>query len=262
MKTSFSDLVAIATAMILSLSCVGAQEITSANFGDDDIEVSNEQEVHLQDLEENFGYELASLLKKIEQLKSEYEQRREQFEIKRLAILTPAQKIELDKRRRERIEKESIRQQEKDIDFLTKLLPILRDMQSIEALEILEGPQRTGEGTIPLPENQDVVYVDKYYFYEDPLVLNADAKITIESILRSYKSFAAYQGGKFCGGFHPDAIIKVRTQEAPISFLVCFGCAEARIIAKDSDFMVELEPHVYSTLKSVFYSCFRKHDTQ
>ncbi len=152
-------------------------------------------------------------------------------------------------------------QYSRDIEFLPKLLTFLREIENMQTLEVLEGPQRADDGTIPAPKSDEpVVRVDTHWFHSEPLVIEADDSVTLAATIRNYKSFAAYAGGKFCGGFHPDANIRIRTRGGDVLILVCFGCAEARIIAKDVDIKVELETEAYSKLRSVCYWAFRRHE--
>lgn len=260
MKTSLLPLLVFLFSYPVPTTLLHAQDAPLIFFGDDTVEVSISQDARFTELEETLGNEIASLKEKIDDLKAEYQRKLTLFEKRRIDILTPDPKAKFEKDRWDRIERESIRQHASDIDYLAKMLSLLRDIQTMETFEILEGPQRANDGKIPLPSDSDsVVYVDKHYFFSEPLAIDSDARVTIAAILRNYKSFAAYEGGKFCGGFHPDANIKLKTRDASISVLLCFGCAEARIIGKDIDMMVELEPDAYSALRTECYRHFRKH---
>jgi hypothetical protein len=246
---------------VAPLSFLFAQDGEFAFFGDDTIAISSEQSERFDELEEGLGTAVDSMRDEIKKLQTEYEAKRKFFETARLNLLTPAQKAELQKTRRTRLLNESAQQESRDIDFLAEFLPILRDMKTIKALSVLEGPQRTGNGEIQPPNSNDtVIFVGKHYFFSSPLKLDEDDELSLTSTVRNYKSFAAYAGGKMCGGFHPDANIQIKTANTAISMLICFGCSEARIISGDVDRMVELEPHAYSTLRTICYRHFRKHD--
>jgi hypothetical protein len=70
-------------------------------------------------------------------------------------------------------------------------------------------------------------------FYKDPLPLKeADAK-TLGVILANPDLFRPFEGEKKCGGFHPDYAIVVSSKGEEITYLICFGCHEAKVFGPD-----------------------------
>ena len=70
-------------------------------------------------------------------------------------------------------------------------------------------------------------------FYQDPLTLkDADAK-ALGMILSNPNMFRPFAGEKKCGGFHPDYAIVVSSNREETTYLICFGCGEAKVYRPD-----------------------------
>ncbi len=251
----------LSTILVLSIfEPTGAQEKDIAFFGDDIVDVSAEQNERFIELEERLGGEVESIKDEIDEKRAVYEKKRELYETARLEILSLEQRDDLAKMRRQRVVRESREQHSRDVEFLAKLLPILREMHSQKTMQIFEGPQRKGIDKPEAPIEKDSVhYVKKYFFYKEPLNLSEDDEIAVSATIGSFRSFGAYAGGKMCGGFHPDANIQIKTSQQTIQVLVCFGCAEAKFIVGDEELLVDLEDDAYNTLRRICFPNFRRH---
>lgn len=70
------------------------------------------------------------------------------------------------------------------------------------------------------------VRIDVYPFYAQTLPLNETLITGLRQVLGAPKSYAAWSGEKFCGGFHPDYAVLWSTPMGELHTLVCFGCHE------------------------------------
>jgi hypothetical protein len=146
----------------------------------------------------------------------------------------------------------------KDIDHLNRLLPVLSKLRKIKSVDILEGPARH-EGQPPKtpPAGAAIVYVDKHFFFEKPLDLDDDDELSLREFATNYRSFGTYEGEKLCGGFHPDANIRIITDQGVVQMLACFGCSQIRVIDDTTDMMMELEEEAHRTLATLCDRRFR-----
>ncbi len=70
-------------------------------------------------------------------------------------------------------------------------------------------------------------------FYREPLTLKeADAK-ALGAVLARPDTFQPFGGEKKCGGFHPDYAIVVSASGEETTYLICFGCGEAKVYGPD-----------------------------
>jgi len=173
-------------------------------------------------------------------------------------VLTQDQQATLGRMFRELRKSGSQEQLAKDVEHLAQLLPTLKKLKAIKSVTVLEGLEREGMNLPkPPPNGAAMVQVDTHFFFEQPLELNGDDQLALRETLGNYRSFDAYGGGKFCGGFHPDANIQLVTDDGTIQMLVCFGCAEMRIGDGASNLMVEIDKDAYSTLRTMCRRSFR-----
>jgi BMFP domain-containing protein YqiC len=238
-----------------------AQESSTAYFGDEAVEVSEEQADQIRDVEDEFTTELKPLEQQVEELTEKLVVKRKEFENKRLSLLTPQQREAMLAERFKSGEAKLRENQADDIRHLRTLIPILEKLQTRQSTTVLEGPQRTRMELPTAPaDDPPVEHVGKHFFFKEPLVLNSEDELLFLSTATSYKSFSPFSGFKACGGFHPDANIRIANPNGTIQILVCFGCGEAVFIDGENRVLVDLEPTAYQTLRAVCVRNFRKRD--
>jgi hypothetical protein len=173
-------------------------------------------------------------------------------------VLTQDQQATLGDMFREFRESESQEQLARDVEHLAQLLPTLKKLKAIKSVTVLEGLERKGmDLPKPPPNGPPMVQVGTHFFFEQPLELDEDVQLAIKETVGNYRYFGAYAGGKFCGGFHPDANIRIDTDHGMIQMLVCFGCAEIRIVDGAGELMVEIEKEAYWALEAICRRSFR-----
>jgi hypothetical protein len=238
-----------------------AQESSTEFFGDEAVEVSEEQADQIRELEEEYTTELEPLDQQQEELSDKLFIKRKEFQEKKLSILTPQQREAMLAERFKRGEAKLREKQAVDIMHLRELLPILEKLQTRQSISVLEGPQRKSMELPTAPaDDSSVEHVGKHFFFKEPLVLNSEDELLFLSTATSYKSFSPFSGFKGCGGFHPDANIRIATQHGTIQILVCFGCREAMIIDGENLVHTDIESTAYQTLRAVCLRNFRKRD--
>lgn len=226
------------------------------------IELTDEQFEKIQDVESQFNEEIKLLENDLDRITKRIATRHTEYENATLGLLTSEQKSALAAERTKRQEEEYRKTQSKEIEHLKKLLPILEKLRSTESISILEGPQRTGKDLPMAPLNdQSVVHVGKHFFFAEPLALSRDDEILALATVSSYKSFGAHLEGKFCGGFHPDANIRLMTEHGTVQALLCFGCQEIKFIDGDNHLMVEVETDAYRILRDLCLRNFKQRFT-
>jgi hypothetical protein len=236
-----------------------AQESSTVFFGDEEVEVSEEQANQIREAENEFMFESEEIERQLRKLNDQLAVKRQSFETKKLSFLTPSQADVISARRFQSGEAQLREQQANDIQHLRELLPILEKLQTRKSITVLEGPQRKGtELPTVSADDQSVEHVGGHFFFKEPLVLNREDELSILSIASSYTSFRPFGGPKLCGGFHPDANIRVATQHGTVQILVCFGCGEALFIDGENRALVEIERDAKQTLHTVCLRNFRQ----
>lgn len=246
------------TASLVWASVAQAQEPDVVYFGDDKIEVSEEQAERIREVQKRFDEESELQRKQLQELTKSLASQRAAVDTAKLNLLSAGQRAALAIRRQKRQEEEWRTRQANEIEHIKNLLPILEKLRATKSFSILEGPQRKGMDLPKAPvDEQSIVYVGKHFFFSDPLALPPDEEIAAVATAGSYKSFGAYLGGKLCGGFHPDANLRFITEHGTVQVLVCFGCAEAMLIDGESRLMVEIEREAYNALRDICMRNFR-----
>jgi hypothetical protein len=238
-----------------------AQESSTAYFGDEAVEVSEEQAEQIGEVEEEFKTELNTLEQQLEELTEKLAIKRKELESKRLNLLTPQQREAMLAERFKSGEALLRDKQAGEIRHLRILLPILEKLKTRQSITVLEGPERKSMELPTAPaDDSSVEHVGKHFFFKEPLVLNSEDELAILSTVTSYRSFHPFRGLKFCGGFHPDANIRIVTQHGTIQMLVCFGCGEVLFVDGENRVHTDIESTAYQTLRVVCLRNFRKRD--
>lgn len=80
-------------------------------------------------------------------------------------------------------------------------------------------------------------------FYKDPLAIEEADAGALAAILANPDVFRPFGGEKRCGGFHPDYAIAVSAKGEEFTYLICFGCREAKVYRPDgSETRYDLAP--------------------
>lgn len=250
--------VVFCTAAVCVACCAGEWELHEfLLLHDDELQISDAQQHNLQTVQEPLFVARTSLAQSRDAIDDGIRQIKEAHAAAVRDVLTPDQQNRLDELFGEWTESASKDQLTKDVDHLTRLLPVLEKLKVLKAVTVLEGLERTRMAAPKPPNGPAMVQVDKHFFFEQPVELSKDDQLLLEQTVTSYRSFGTYAGGKFCGGFHPDANIRLATQNGMIQMLVCFGCAEIQIVDGANSVMVEIEKEAYWALEAICRRSFR-----
>ncbi len=234
---------------LAAVACTLMAEPPTEFFGDDEIEITVEQQDKLIELEYGLGMEIGVLKQQYEELEGIIEQKRRTYAAERLNILSDQQRKTLRHLRLERLQAERKTQMKRDLGFLNKIVAIMAKFEQIETLTVLEGKPRSTSADKASTDNSSLKALYGFEFYETPLGLSDEQKFTIVSLLQDYRTFGTYSGGKMCGGFHPDAIIHLECADEKIDVLVCLTCAEVRIKSEKIDEEFDLTEHSYDAIR-------------
>ena len=170
------------------------------------------------------------------------------------ASLTPEQQRRLQDGRiadlREQVDRE--------VRFLRDIAPIVVDIAKADTLVVYEGLPRLDENGIRRETAEHKTFQKEgYYFYAEPLGVRPGVVERLRKIVANYRSFLAYGGPKFCGGYHPDLCLEWRTQDQVHRVYLCFGCHEGQFVGPKYDYMVDIDEPAYEELFKTAVSLFK-----
>lgn len=74
-----------------------------------------------------------------------------------------------------------------------------------------------------------------YPFYRATLALKPDDERKVRELLGAASTYAPFEGGKKCGGFHPDFAFGWTISGKQYACLICFGCEEIKVFQDGSE---------------------------
>jgi hypothetical protein len=132
-------------------------------------------------------------------------------------------------------------------------LPAL--LADTDSLEIFEGlPHHMFESARATTEKKTkkVFQVSGDWFYEKILLVSTSDKDWLDEIFRKFPPHIPFRGEKLCGGFHADYLLEWQTHDTPaVRILICFGCGEMKVVAKEVTFRTDLTSDGYKRLAEV-----------
>jgi|GEM_PF-3821204 len=256
MKTAFG-------VMLLVLLFAGfgiGDEPVPLFIGSTEISGSESQRERLWEVESKYGNQIALIEKAIATGKRQLKILQSESETESLKILDPTQRQMLDAARLEESIyklKERLRLDKLYLEEVGSILPIIGTATTVE---LYEGLKRTGmkEFVMPEPGEQTFQFLS-YTFYKTKLTIQTRDALMLQEICSNHRSFGGYLGGKFCGGFHPDALIRFNGPEGQVDVLVCFGCAEALVRVGEKEVMLEIESPGYYRLRDDMLPLLPRH---
>ena len=134
---------------------------------------------------------------------------------------------------------------------LVRALAALRHASSVaEQVDVFEGlPHPFEKQALEAEKKKRTRTFDGEWFYAAAQPMSMDARDELHSLLGN-SMFKPYGGMKLCGGFHADYAIRWSWSRGANStlLLLCFGCAEARVIAQGS-MQADLTPQGWEKFK-------------
>jgi hypothetical protein len=88
-------------------------------------------------------------------------------------------------------------------------------------------------------------------FYSPAMPLSSAQRSKVLSRVIRDASYEAWSGPKFCGGFHPDLLVRFHCDSGVIDLHLCFGCGEAKFFDGEGLVHVDVRESVADGLKKV-----------
>lgn len=90
-----------------------------------------------------------------------------------------------------------------------------------------------------------------YRFYSPAMQLPASAARRLIGLTKTASSYLVWRGPKYCGGFHPDLVVRFHRPEGVIDVHLCFGCREAQFYDGATTAHVDLREGVAYSLQKI-----------
>ncbi len=97
----------------------------------------------------------------------------------------------------------------------------------------------------------DVEELHGHWFYSAAVMIDDQEFQEIARILEAESTFQKWIGEKLCGGFHPDWLVRLSGSDGPVTYMICLGCHEAKVIASGTETRYDLSDAAYSALVKV-----------
>ena len=137
---------------------------------------------------------------------------------------------------------------------LSDVSAFLVNVRSAQTVAVYEGlPHPMFEGDIYLSElkRADVVRIETFSFYVEPLSVSPPEKSELTEIVLGDDAHIRYAGPKQCGGYHPDYVVIWDNAGHKSGAMVCFGCHEVIYFTPQGRLIEELGDDAYGRLKAV-----------
>jgi hypothetical protein len=128
-------------------------------------------------------------------------------------------------------------------------------------VEVFEGlPHQKWEKDALARENKraDTLMNHDFKFYSPAMQLSSAQRAKVLSIIIRDASYQAWVGPKFCGGFHPDFLVRFHLESGVIDVHLCFGCSEAKFFDGSTLAHVDIRESGTDELKPVLQACRSK----
>ena len=143
-------------------------------------------------------------------------------------------------------------------DKLSGLLARCRAASRMEVFEGLPRPMADQETWVQESERTDTFLNHDFRFYRPAMQLpSAQRSKVLSSVVRD-SSFQAWSGPKYCGGFHPDLLVRFHSDSSVLDVHLCFGCGEAKFIDGPTVAHVDIRDDIVAELRRVQEACRTK----
>lgn len=116
-------------------------------------------------------------------------------------------------------------------------------------VELLEGLPHHLEASFTTEKLRvDAEELHGYWFYSSSVEVDDQELQSIARILAAEGTFKKWMGEKLCDGFHPDWLVRLSGRDGPVTYMICFGCHEAKVIAGGVETRYDLSEAGYSGL--------------
>lgn len=225
-----------------------------------EIEGSEAQSGLLFDLRVKYEEEFEELERTIEDAEFELKKKKSEHQSEILKILNSKQIQKLEAARLEEATNQLKARLEADNQYRQAMGSLLTLIGEAETVELYEGLKRTGMKAYVMPKpGEETFELMSYTFYQEKLAIDPQQTLLFQDLCSDYRSFAGYRGAKFCGGFHPDALLRFSGPAGQMDVLVCFGCHEVIASAGEDRFILEIEAPAYQRFREALLPLLPRH---
>ena len=115
--------------------------------------------------------------------------------------------------------------------------------------QLLEGlPHHIEASFATEKQRDDAEELHGYWFYSAAVEMDDQELQNIVRILEAEGTFKKWMGEKECDGFHPDWLVHLSGSDGPVTYMICFGCHEAKVITGGVETRYDLSDAPYSEL--------------
>ena len=141
---------------------------------------------------------------------------------------------------------------------LPRLLARCRAASRVEVFEGLPHDKWDKVGLARESKRADTFLNHDFRFYSPAMqLLSAQRSKILSSVIRD-SSYRAWRGPKWCGGFHPDLLVRFHLESGVIDLHLCFGCSEAKLFDGSTLAHVNVRESVADELERVQQACRTK----
>jgi hypothetical protein len=126
-------------------------------------------------------------------------------------------------------------------DRLGALLETIRDDSPAAVFEGLPHPQAESDVYASESRRKDTFTNHGFKFYTPHYYWGGKGTGAITHIARSLETYNRWTGPKFCGGFHPDLLVRFGRGRETVDCHICLGCGEAIFFTATDMIHVNLE---------------------
>jgi hypothetical protein len=145
---------------------------------------------------------------------------------------------------------------------LTGVLARCRVASRVEVFEGLRRREVDEDGYARESKRADTFRNHDFHFYAPAMHMSPAQLSKVLSGAVHDTSYKAWSGPKFCGGFHPDLLVRFGCDSGVIDLHLCFGCHEARFFDGSTLTHVDLLPTIADDLKRLQQDCPTKRPVQ
>ncbi len=194
------------------------------NFDGYKITATQEQLQKLQNAEDGYDRNQRQLISSQRKLETSLDLLKTKYQAYRDKLLTMEQKQEVAQQ-----DRQSTRAiVSKHKQFFERFAAFAQRMAEAEEVVIYEALPRAEEKELAaIKQKSETIQIEGYDFYKRPIVVSPTQLEEMRRLLTNYAAFTLTpEGGKFCGGFHPDICWQYRAGQTACRMHVCLGCME------------------------------------
>jgi hypothetical protein len=233
------------------------------------VEITKQQNELIDVIEENdrkaidaLEMRIGDLRKDLRDLMRELREIRTPHDVEIERVLTPEQRKELARQRKEEMENET----KALTHFAVNLGPFLAELtqaelNQTEGLVLYEGlpHQKAVELLAEERRTKKTIQIDGFDFYAEPLKLKPTDAFELRDLLSKFGTYRPYGGPKFCGGYHPDWCLQWSVNHHTYRICICLGCHEAKLLGTDTRVTTDLDESAYEQLSDTLRTYRKNH---